>query len=132
MGSEIGGRGRGCAAFIALALVAGSACANDLHDPTRPDVATTTAASSPSGWRLGSTLVAPHRRVAVVNGDTVQVGDRVDGATVAAILPGAVRLRTANGTRTVKLISTTIKTTTGKTAPGKTAPGALDKRHPSP
>jgi hypothetical protein len=82
-----------------------------LHDPTRPDYASSAHATSANrGWRLESTLVSSRRRLAIVNGQTVHVGDRVNGARVNAIHPGSVRLGTAHGTVTVQLVSTSIKT----------------------
>lgn len=93
--------------------------AGTLHDPTRPDYITGATRSSNTGWQLSSTLISPQRRLAVVNGETVGVGDHVDGATVVSIEPGAVELRAAGRILTVELLSTTIKT----------AHSALQKRH---
>lgn len=111
--------GLGTVVTLMLALLASAAYADTLHDPTRPDYVAGAATSSSTGWQLSSTLISPQRRLAVINGTTVAVGDRIGGARVLAIQPGSVRLRTADGTVTVELLSTSIKT----------AHRALKKRH---
>jgi len=71
--------------------------AASLPDPTRPPqrfVAPTAAGPvAEDSWRLGSILIAPQRRVAVINGRSLSVGNQVSGAKVLAIEPGRVRLR---------------------------------------
>ncbi|HET6725137.1 MAG TPA: hypothetical protein VFH85_03945 [Gammaproteobacteria bacterium] len=95
---------------LALAIVATGAFAGSFHDPMRPDYGVTHSSRTSHSWHLSSILVAPHRRLAMINGESVSVGDRVDGATVAAILPGVVKLRKAGRVITIELIPTTIKT----------------------
>lgn len=97
--------------LIALVLASGCAYGGTLHDPTRPDFASPAkTAHATAGWQLNSTLISAHRRLAMINGKTVGVGDRVDGATVIAIRAGAVRLRRSGRQFTIHLIATTIKT----------------------
>lgn len=85
-------------AAICLVL-APPATAQPLPDPTertsiaRPAVATRV----PVPWVLQSTLIAEDRRIAVINGRTVTVGDEVEGARITRIEPYAVRLRTTSG-----------------------------------
>lgn len=45
-------------------------------------------------WRLESVLISDQRRVAVINGQSVAVGDRVDGAEVLSIESIRVTIRT--------------------------------------
>lgn len=68
-----------------------------ISDPTRPS-----GFSAPTGeagkvseqLRLESVLIASNRRVAVINGKTCRVGDRLEGAQLMAInADGAVLLR---------------------------------------
>ncbi|HET7306369.1 MAG TPA: hypothetical protein VFK24_00920 [Gammaproteobacteria bacterium] len=105
------------AAIVALAFVSVCACAGTLHDPTRPDYSSTarTVHAAPR-WQLNSTLISAHRRLAMINGKTVGVGERVDGATVVSIEPGAVRLRRGGHQFTIHLIADTIKTHRAATA----------------
>ncbi|HUT40988.1 MAG TPA: hypothetical protein VM011_06550 [Gammaproteobacteria bacterium] len=60
-----------------------------LIDPTRPashgQAAAAHAGEPRRGWTLDSTLVAPDRRVAVINGKRVSAGESVDGARVIEI-----------------------------------------------
>ena len=73
-------------------------------DPTRPATFTPSAPASPAGRpRLESVLIAPDRRIAVISGQRVQVGDRIYGAEVVSITEGAVVLRTGQGSETLAL-----------------------------
>jgi len=59
-----------------------------LADPTRPSgfvESATSTESTQAPMRLESVLISANRRVAVINGKTCRVGERVDGATVIAI-----------------------------------------------
>ncbi|MEZ5542574.1 MAG: hypothetical protein R3F42_11090 [Pseudomonadota bacterium] len=72
--------------ILLVALTAGAAA---LTDPTRPTGRGHAALLQPHAqrhdWRLDSTLVAPDRRVAVINGRQVSEGESVDGARVIEI-----------------------------------------------
>jgi len=100
------------AAQLALAtaalwpMVAG---AQALVDPTRPPDAPLSAdsagaAGTRQGPRLQSVLVSDNgRRVAVIDGQTVRVGDRVGGASVASIAGTSVVLRRGKTIETLRL-----------------------------
>lgn len=93
------------AGLFGLLVPAGRVDAASLPDPTRPPQRfIAPAASSPvvtDSWQLGSILIAPQRRVAVINGRPLSVGDKVGGAKVVAIEPGQVRLK--RGSRVIML-----------------------------
>jgi hypothetical protein len=82
-----------------LVLAAGAVSAEEppVRDPMRPygRAAATAVAAAVNAPRFALTavLIAPTRRVAIVNGKSYQQGDVVDGATIIAIEPAAVRLR---------------------------------------
>lgn len=83
--------------FLAVLMPADRGGAASLPDPTRPPqrfIAPVASGSVvPKNWQLGSILIAPQRRVAVINGRPLSVGDRVSGAKVVAIESDQVRLR---------------------------------------
>lgn len=88
--------------------------ARPLPDPTRPPDFHALAPLHPAkAFHLTAILIAPHRRLATVNGLTVQVGTRVAGATVLAISPDSVRLRLPSG----RLERLTLYPTHMRTAP---------------
>ena len=68
----------------------------ELGDPTRPPDVSTVAVESPESgdapFRVSTILIAPGRKVAIVNGSRVEVGDKVGGATVSEINAQAVLL----------------------------------------
>lgn len=66
-----------------------------LVDPTRPPGVSSAKPAGPAKprWVLNSTLIAPQRRVAIINGQRVVRGDKVNGATVIGIDAGGVLLR---------------------------------------
>lgn len=76
-------------------------------DPTQPPGPVTKARAAPSrptGPVLQSTLVSPQRRIAVISGKRVQVGDTVNGATVTEISQYEVRLRQGGRETTLRLL----------------------------
>lgn len=102
------------AAMCALAaLLAGSsasqaALAQALRDPMRPPAAAeggavAAAGEAPVAARLQSVLISPARRVAVIDGRVVRVGERVGDATVVAISESQVVLQRADARETLKL-----------------------------
>ena len=83
-----------CALTVALTLVlaAAPAAAQSLPDPTRPPPEAavapgeTPAAPLSTGPQLQSVLVGEHgREVAVIDGQTVRVGDKIDGARLVRV-----------------------------------------------
>jgi len=90
--------------LIALAALPFAMPAQGLSDPTAADVApgvqagATSSAAGGGVWQLQFTLVAPGRRVAIINGVMVREGDVVAGARVVSIGPGNVLLK-VNGRR---------------------------------
>ena len=97
-----------CATLTALP-VPGSA----LIDPTRPashgQAAAAHAGESRRGWTLDSTLVAPDRRVAVINGKRVSEGESVDGARVIEIRKLDVLIQADGRRMTLQLLPDIVK-----------------------
>lgn len=92
-------------ACTGMALLAGSAHGAPFADPTRPpDAAPAEAAPGISaGARLESVLIAPDRRVAVIGGQQVRLGEKFRDGRVVRITESEVVIRTAEGTETLKL-----------------------------
>jgi len=84
-----------------------------LVDPTRPPAVATESgakeAAAPAGPRLQSVLISPTRRIAVISGSTVGLGEKFGGATVTAISESGVSLRYADRKETLQLIPGVIK-----------------------
>ena len=93
--------------ILALCAFTAEACAQDLRDPTRPPASLAVAldaAPEPNlGPRLQSVLIAPGRRVAIVSGQTVEVGGEVGEARVVSISEGQVVLRNGKDLQTLRL-----------------------------
>jgi len=73
------------------------------RDPTRPYTARPTYASVPSQFKVNAIIVSDDRRLAIVNGRRVSVGDAVGGATVTAITKHELTLDVGGETRTLRL-----------------------------
>lgn len=76
-----------------------------LVDPTRPPTvmpAEALGAAQPAG-RLQSILISGTRKLAVIDGVTVPLGGKVDGATLVAIDETGVKLRRGEAIETLKL-----------------------------
>jgi MSHA biogenesis protein MshK len=93
----IAGAGSGAQAVRAQSVLA---------DPTRPatGAGSVPAPAEEGAFVLQSTLISPARRVAVINGRSYTVGERVDGARILAIEPYAVQLDAADGRRMLRLL----------------------------
>lgn len=68
-------------------------------DPTRP-----LAYEGGGGLVLQTTVVSAQRRFAVISGRTVRIGDKIGGATVAAIRPFEVVLTTGQRSRVLRAV----------------------------
>lgn len=104
-------------------LAAIPAVAGEVKDPTRPPsltpaVAPAAAPSATRPWRLSSVLISPDRRVAVIDGNVLRLGERIDGAELVEIQSHAVKLRRGERFFTIDM-SANVKepaTTAGKGA----------------
>lgn len=88
--------------------------ASVLIDPTRPTTRNKTTSPDPVGaalrvWTLESTLVAPDRRVAVINGRLVSEGESVDGARIIKIRKLDVLIQTPSRRMTLQLLPDIVK-----------------------
>jgi len=102
---------------LALALALGSgqglaqAQAQALSDPMQPPASVYLAPANAAGGEqasgggpvLQSTLLSKGRRIAMIDGKPMQVGDRIGRARIVSIDPGAVTLRESNTTRVLQL-----------------------------
>lgn len=97
-----------------LVAVTGTVVADDgLRDPTRPDdhVAPPAATERAPAARyvVSAIFYSADRRVAVVNGRAVSVGDRIGGARVRAIGRDSLTLAVGDRTVTARLAKTTVR-----------------------
>jgi MSHA biogenesis protein MshK len=90
---------------LAMAPASGQALAQALSDPTRPPALGDAAgeAAPAAAFRLQSVLISRGRRIAVIDGRTVVVGDKVGDATLAAIAETEVSLKRGEERETLKL-----------------------------
>jgi MSHA biogenesis protein MshK len=73
-------------------------------DPTRPpNMVDSGSAVLPAGPRLESVLIAPDRRVAVISGQQVRLGDKFGDGQVVRITASEVVIRGADAVETLKL-----------------------------
>jgi len=94
------------AALVLAAAFACAAHAAPFADPTRPPDAVEPVEgrdAGASGPRLESILIAPNRRLAVISGQTVQLGGRFGEARVVRITESEVVLRSGDQLETLKL-----------------------------
>lgn len=95
------------AGFVLVMTLAGMASAEDLRDPTKPpqqrQVSQQLAAIT--RYSLDSILVSDSRRIAVVNGTSLAVGESVGNATVRRIARDRVLLEINGKTHTLVLDS---------------------------
>jgi MSHA biogenesis protein MshK len=95
------------AIFLVGVSAASLAHAAPFADPTRPPNAVSydgAAAPAPSGPRLESVLIAPDRRLAVINGQEVRVGGKYGEGQVVRITETEVVIRNGEAMETFKLL----------------------------
>lgn len=99
-------------------------------DPTQPtplDRPAIVAASegpvadriAPARWTLTSTLIAGNRRIAVINGRSVALGARIDGARLVAVDAGGASIEHEGRRIRLMLPPPAGKTITAKTPSGR-------------
>ena len=91
-----------------------SAFSQPMADPTRPASlpggnVSIGMAAQPMKWKLTSTLIGPQRRVAVINDQVVQIGQKIDGAELVAVDADSVMIRYSGKKIQLKLIAGTVK-----------------------
>ena len=90
--------------MLAALLASASAGAENLVDPTRPPAAPSGAVSvATAELVLQSVLISPGRMIAIINGQTVKLGDTFGDAKVVKISESEVVLRDGNNVQTLKL-----------------------------
>lgn len=84
--------------------------ANQMLDPTRPPSAfakpRTSVADAPvstQGLQLQSVLISPKRKVAIINGETLVVGDSIGESQIIRIMDTEVVLRAGTEERVVRM-----------------------------
>lgn len=93
-------------AAIAMGAAATAASAQAMSDPTRPaqvQEAGAAPAPAPQGPVLQSVLISPERRLAVIDGRTVALGDKFGSATLASVTETEVILKDDSGSRRLRL-----------------------------
>jgi MSHA biogenesis protein MshK len=91
---------------LVLCAFAGTAAAAPFADPTRPPNAPDAAPSqsgAPAGPRLESVLIAPDRRIAVISGKSVRLGDKYGEGRVVRITETEVAIREGGATQVLRL-----------------------------
>ncbi|MFL6622704.1 MAG: hypothetical protein ACJ8J7_04155 [Sulfurifustaceae bacterium] len=97
---------------IVLVVVTATVHAGALSDPTQPvgfGARRAAPAPVPAGPVLQSTMVSPDRKVAVISGKTVKVGDTFDGAVVTDIKPYEVRMTRGGRETTLRMLPKLVK-----------------------
>jgi len=90
-------------------LLSASRPASALHDPTRPTdpaqyFGRGAGGASSQPWTLHSILRASDRRIAIINGQRVQEGERIGSAKVLRIGHSHVLLQTGGRKLTLRLL----------------------------
>lgn len=110
---------RRLSALVAASAIGASALAAfaaPFADPTRPPSPDGDRTEAPIGPRVESILIAPDRRIAVVNGQEVTIGSRIGDGEVVRISESEVRIRKPGGEESLKLFTTQARRAP---APGK-------------
>lgn len=77
------------------------------RDPTRPDGFNSVVEEDP--MRLNAIIISKERRIAVISGKMLKIGDQFEGSLVTSIEPNTVQLEGRDGRITLHLVSQAIK-----------------------
>ncbi len=104
---------RGLLALFMLLLVPVTMQAEVLDDPMRPPEYAPVGAKArvEKGWHLSVIRIDAHRRIAIINGRTLEVGEWVNKARLVEILPERVRLKGVQGLFSIKLVKVKVRKT---------------------
>jgi MSHA biogenesis protein MshK len=106
-GAEISSRFAGLLLCAASLGAVQAALGQSLADPTRPPNVTAGRDNEelePPANQVQSVLIARGRRIAIVNGTTVRVGDKLGDAVVKSISEAGVVLQYSDHAETLKLL----------------------------
>jgi MSHA biogenesis protein MshK len=99
--------------LVLLCALPGRLAAEALADPTRPPELPAAIEDEDEGDAGGPSLtsivVSPERRIAVIDGAAVRVGDRVSMGRIVAIEPSSVRLESELGELTLSIAGAAVK-----------------------
>ena len=114
-----------CALFLLLAFHAVPAFAEELPDPTRPPAIIAMPVIAASGVasgvadkpaRLQSIIISKTRRAAIIDGETVELGDKHGDAKLIEVNEGSIVLLSAEGRQVMALFPDVKMTITKATA----------------
>ena len=100
--------------YFIIMFVMSTTLQAQLDDPTRPPgyrLATPGAKKVVIHFSLSSVRISSTRRSAIVNDQSVEAGDVINGAKVIAIYPSSVKLNKQGKIFTVELVSRVMKKT---------------------
>ncbi len=97
--------------FSMILLLGIQNCYAELRDPTRPPnyVMDDADQTNPQKLTVHAIIVGPKRQVAIINGQSVQIGDTIAGFKVLEIKPQAIRLQGPSGITIFPLLQQDIK-----------------------
>jgi len=105
---------------LSIALHSVAAAAEDLPDPTRPPAMIAGTGAATGRWSaesrssgLQSTIISESRRAAIIDGKTVELGEKHGNAWLTEVNEGSVVLKTAQ-TRRVLTLFPDVKMTKAK------------------
>jgi hypothetical protein len=93
---------------LALFLLFSAASYAELRDPTRPEI-DMSSSNHVTPFELTGIIVSRDRKIAVINGWNLRIGDEIAGERVIAINDNTVQLQSAGGKITLFLFDKSIK-----------------------
>lgn len=91
-----------------IALLLPFAARAELRDPTQPPDFISSGDTIVTTWRLDAIIISENRRIAIINGQSLKIGEKISGNQLVDVQPYSVQLEGADGKITLFLIDNSL------------------------
>jgi MSHA biogenesis protein MshK len=90
--------------FMLVSLLLSLAAFAQLRDPTRPPGYMNSDSAIITTWQLDAVIIAKDRKIAIINGQSIKIGEKISTYQLIDIQPNSVQLQGANDKITLFLL----------------------------
>jgi MSHA biogenesis protein MshK len=95
--------------FLITSLFLSCSAHAELRDPTRPPEFIVSGTLVVAAWQLDAIIIGHDRQVAIINGQSIKLGEQIDGYRLIAISGNSVQLQGTDDKMTLFLLDNALK-----------------------